>query len=140
VWGIFVFGELHDAPRAVLAQVVGGSLVMAIGAGLIALSSVSRSEHLRWEDAAAREGGRYAVDPEYTRLRIAGESAGAVRRRTWVDWLVVGFASAIIIAFAVAARPPQIQLHIGWTAALVVATVAMLGGAGGALWRATRFN
>jgi hypothetical protein len=46
----------------------------------------------------------------------------------------------IIIAFAVAARPPQIDVHIGWTAALVVATIAMLAGAGGALWRATRFN
>lgn len=140
VWGIFVFGELHGAPRSVLAQVVGGSIVMAIGAGLIALSSVSRSEHLRWEEAAAREGSRYDVDPEYTRLRIAGEAAGAVRRRTWIDWTVVGVATVIIIAFAVAARPPQIDVHIGWAAALVVATIAMLAGAGGALWRATRFN
>jgi len=124
----------------VLGQVVGGSIVMAIGAGLIALSSVSRSEHEHWEEAAAREGGRYEVDPEYTRLRIAGESAGAVRRRTWIDWVVVGSATAIIIAFAVVARPPQIEVHVGWTAALIVATVAMLAGAGGMLWRATRFN
>jgi drug/metabolite transporter (DMT)-like permease len=140
VWGIFVFGELHDAARGVLAQVVGGSIVMAIGAGLIALSSVSESEHLRWEEAAAREGERYDVDPEYTRARIAGEAAGAVRRRTWIDWLVVGVATAIIVVFALEARSPQIAVHAGWTAALVVATVAMLAGAGGALWRATRFN
>ena len=113
---------------------------MAIGAGLIALSSVTGSEHRRWEQAAAREGARYDVDPEYTRLRIAGESALAIRRRTWIDWLVVGVASAVIIAFAVVARPPQISVHVGWAVALVIATIAMLGAAGGALWRATRFN
>jgi hypothetical protein len=53
---------------------------------------------------------------------------------------VVGLASAIIIAFAVIARPPQISAHIGWAVALVIATIAMLAAAGGALWRATRFN
>ena len=140
LWGILVFGELRSAPSAILAQVVGGSIVMAIGAGLIALSSVTSSEHQRWEQAAAREGARYDVDPEYTRLRITGESALAVRRRTWIDWLVVGVASAIIVAFAVIARPPQISAHIGWAVALVIATIAMLAAAGGALWRATRFN
>ena len=113
---------------------------MAIGAGLIALSSVSRSEHLRWEEAAAREGDRYRVDPEYTRARIAGESAGAVRRRSWIDWVVVGIATAIIVAFAAIARAPQIDVAAGWTVALVVATIAMLVVAGGALWRVTRFN
>ena len=140
LWGILVFGELRAAPHSVLAQVIGGSIVMAVGAGLIALSSVSTSEHRRWEQAAAHEGNRYDVDPEYTRARIAGEAAGAVRRRTWIDWLIVAAASAIIIAFAIAARPPQISVHIGWTAALVVATIAMLAAAGGALWRTTRFN
>jgi hypothetical protein len=140
LWGILVFGELRAAPHSVLAQVIGGSIVMAIGAGLIALSSVSTSEHRRWEEAAANEGSRYDVDPEYTKARIAGEAAGAVRRRTWIDWLIVATASAIIVGFAIAARPPQIRVHIGWTAALIVATTAMLGAAGGALWRTTRFN
>jgi hypothetical protein len=140
LWGILVFGELRSARGAVLAQVVGGSIVMAAGAGLIALSSVSSSEHREWEDAAAREGDRYSVDPDYTRARIAGEAAGAVRRRTWIDWTVVGVATAILLGFAVIARAPQIDVRIGWTGALVAATIAMLVVAGGALWRATRFN
>src|SRR5437016_1631429 len=67
LWGILVFGELRSAAHSTLAQVVGGSIVMALGAGIIALSSVSRSEHLRWEEAAARDGKRYHVDPDYTR-------------------------------------------------------------------------
>jgi drug/metabolite transporter (DMT)-like permease len=141
LWGVLVFGELRDAPHSVLAQVVGGSVVMALGAGLIALSSVSRKEHAHWQDAAEREGDRYGVDPEYTRARIAGEDlAGRRRRRTWIDFAVVGVATAIIIGFAIVARTPQIPLRGSWALALVVATVGMLAAVGTALWRTTRFN
>src|SRR5947209_15830435 len=61
LWGIVVFGELHNASGSVLSKVVGGSLVMAIGAGVIALSSVSRTEHARRQEAAGREGARYGA-------------------------------------------------------------------------------
>jgi glucose uptake protein GlcU len=140
LWGILVFGELRGAPHSVLAQVIGGSIVMAVGAGLIALSSVSRKEHLRWEDAALREGERYKVDAAYTRARMAGEDPGVSRRRTWVDWLVVSAATITIVGFALVARPPQIAVSWGWATVLVIATLAMLVGAGAALWKATRFN
>ena len=141
LWGILVFGELRSAPHSVLAQVIGGSIVMAIGAGIIALSSVSRSEHLRWQKAAASEGARYGVDPEYTRSRIAGENTTSIARpRTWIDWLVVGVATAIIVGFALVARAPQIALRWEWAAVLAVATLGMLVGVGAALWRTTRFN
>ncbi|HEX6629058.1 MAG TPA: EamA family transporter [Gemmatimonadaceae bacterium] len=142
LWGILVFGELSSASGSVLTQVVGGSLVMALGAGIIALSSVDRREHSRWQEAAAREGERYGVRAEYTQARIAGESGtiGATRRRSALDWIVVGVATAIIIAFGVVARPPQISINLGWALALIVATVAMLVSAASGLWRATRFN
>ena len=122
-----------------LAQVIGGSIVMAIGAGVIALSSVSRKEHAHWQQAAASEGKRYGVDPEYTRARIAGEGA-ARSARTWIDWLIVGIATAVIVGFALMARAPQIAIRWEWALALVIATLAMLAAAGIALWRATRFN
>ena len=142
LWGILVFGELRSAGGSVLAQVVGGSLVMAIGAGVIALSSVDPCEHDRWQAEAEREGARYGVKAAYTQARIAGESGaiGAVRRRRALDWIVVAVATAIIIAFALVARSPQISIHLGWALALIVATLAMLLGAGSALWKATRFN
>jgi drug/metabolite transporter (DMT)-like permease len=141
LWGILVFGELRGASHSVLAQVIGGSIVMALGAGVIALSSVSRSEHLRWQKAAASEGARYGVDPEYTRSRIAGEDTTSIARgRTWIDWLVVSVAMATIIAFALVARAPQIALRSGSAAVLIVVTLGMLIGVGAALWRTTRFN
>jgi hypothetical protein len=102
---------------------------------------VSRSEHLRWQKTAASEGARYGVDPEYTRSRIAGEdTTWIIRRRTWIDWLVVSVATATIVGFALVARSPQIALRGGWAALLVVATLGMLVGVGTALWRTTRFN
>ena len=142
LWGILVFGELRSASGSVLAQVIGGSIIMALGAGVIALSSVDRREHLRWQEAAEREGNRYGVRAEYTQARIAGEAGAidATRRRSPLDWLVVGVATAIIIAFALVARAPQISIRPGWSLALIVATIGMLATAASALWRATRFN
>ena len=141
LWGILVFGELRTASSGILTQVVLGSIIMAAGAAVIALSSVSRSEHARWEEAALREGASYGVDPEYTQARIAGENPEAFRRRrSWIDWLVVAVATAIIVWFAVQARAPQIALNGGWATALVIATLAMLAAAGVSLWRTTRFN
>ena len=60
-WGILVFGELRGRGLSLYAQVIGGSLLMAAGAGAIALSSVTRKEHGRWHEAAHREGKRYGV-------------------------------------------------------------------------------
>src|SRR2546425_8986164 len=51
LWGILVFGELRGGTHTLYSQVIGGSLVMALGAGVIALSSVKPSEHRRWEEA-----------------------------------------------------------------------------------------
>src|SRR5579862_4163125 len=59
LWGILVFHELRGAGRTVYAQVAGGSLLMALGAVAIALSSATEDEHNSWQDAAAREGRRY---------------------------------------------------------------------------------
>ncbi|HEY0528659.1 MAG TPA: GRP family sugar transporter [Gemmatimonadaceae bacterium] len=141
LWGILVFGELRTASSGILTQVVLGSVVMAAGAAVIALSSVSRSEHSRWQEAASREGAQYGVDADYTQSRIAGENPAAfVRSRSWIDWLIVAVATAIIVWFALQARAPQIALNSGWALLLIAATIAMLGAAGLALWRTTRFN
>jgi glucose uptake protein GlcU len=140
-WGILVFRELAGAQRSVFAQVIGGSLVMALGALVIALSSVRQSEHRHWQQAAAREAERYGVDPAYTYARAAGRESSATRhRRTWVDWLIVGVATATLLGFAAIARAPQLSVHWGWATALVLAMVATLAGCGSALWRTTKFS
>jgi drug/metabolite transporter (DMT)-like permease len=141
LWGALVFSELRGSSRPVLAQIVGGSIVMAIGAGVIALSSVTRSEHSEWEKAALREGERYGVDAEYTRARGQGRDASGARyRRTWVDWLVVGIATVTLIGFASIAEAPQLAIRRDWALGLSLATVAVLAGSGIALWKTTRFS
>ncbi|HEX2781100.1 MAG TPA: GRP family sugar transporter [Gemmatimonadaceae bacterium] len=141
LWGILVFGELRDAPGGVLAKVVAGSLIMALGTAVIAFSSAGEREHRRWREAAAREGERYRIDPRYTRARGAGHEAPAiVPRRTALDWIVVLVATAILVGFAAIAQRPSIAVHGGWAVALVLATLGVLAACGVALWRTTRFN
>jgi drug/metabolite transporter (DMT)-like permease len=140
LWGIFVFGELRGAAHGVLTQVVSGSIVMAIGAGVIALSSVTHSEHERWRKRASAEGERYGVDPEYTAAAVAGKGTARAHQRTWVDWLIVAGATAVLIAFASVARAPQIAVHWGWVGVLAIAMFALLAACGIALWKTTRFG
>jgi drug/metabolite transporter (DMT)-like permease len=139
LWGIFVFGELRSAAPGVLTQVVTGSIVMAIGAGVIALSSVTHSEHERWRQRASAEGERYGVDPEYTAASVSGQSSQQAHRRTWVDWAIVLAATAILVAFASVARRPEIAVSWTWIGALAIAMIALLAACGVALWRTTRF-
>ncbi|HYT83405.1 MAG TPA: GRP family sugar transporter [Gemmatimonadales bacterium] len=140
LWGTLVFAELRGGSRAAYAQVIGGSLLMAAGAAAIALASATGREHRRWQAAATRESARYGVDPAYVRAALAGESTATGRARTWLDWALVLGATAVFVAAALVARVPELTLAGAPLAALVLATLALLGGSGFLLWRTTRFN
>src|SRR5882672_10668067 len=142
LWGIFVFGELHSRSSTTYLQVVGGSLLMMLGVGAVAFSSVSGGEQAHWKEAAQREGRRYGVAPDYVEARMDGRQAAgesAPSRTVW-DWLLVAVASAIFVFFAAMARIPQMSLHWGPAALLTAALVVLLLLCGVALWRTTRFN
>lgn len=147
LWGILVFGELHGRSASLYMQVIGGSLLMAAGAGAIALSSVTRGEHARWKQAADRESLRYGVDSDFVNAGLSGNdstsSPDALKnksRRTSLDYLLVFTASTIFIALAVLARSPNISLNWPALAALVLAMLIFLLSCGLALWKITRFN
>jgi hypothetical protein len=106
---------------------------------VIALSSVTHSEHERWRQRASAEGERYGVDPEYTAASVSGQSSQQAHRRTWVDWAIVLAATAILVAFASVARRPEIAVSWTWIGALAIAMIALLAACGVALWRTTRF-
>src|SRR5213594_897709 len=135
-WGILVFGELKGAAGASYAQVIGGSLLMAAGAAAIALATARPEEHLRWQEAAGREGARYGVDPAYVRSGLAGEGT-TVRTRTWLDWGIVIAATAVFVGSGLVARVPELAVGGGAMVALVVASLGLLGGTGWLLWRTT---
>src|SRR5947199_6887356 len=114
LWGVFVFGELKGAGSGVYWRVIGGSLLMAAGAGAIALATAPGREHRRWQEAGARESGRYGVATEYVYARMDGRQAAgesAPSRSVW-DWLLVAAATAIFVVFASMARVPQLSLNL----------------------------
>ena len=140
LWGILVFGELAGSGGAVYAQVVGGSIIMALGAGAIALSTAPGAEHRRWQEAARREAERYGVELAYVGARLSGYDSDASRRRSVWDWLIVGVATAVFISFAANAQAPELQIHHAWALGLTLAMLGLLGGCGFALWRTTRLG
>ena len=138
LWGTLVFGELHGAGHA-LTQTIAGSVLMALGAAAIAFATATGVEHLRWQVAAHREGARYGVDAQYVRAGLSGHGTAA-RRRTWLDWMVVLIATAVLVGFGLVARVPELAFAGGAMAALVGASLLLLVGTGYALWRVTGFN
>lgn len=141
LWGVLVFGELQGQTASVYAKVIGGSLLMVLGAASVALSSATKSEYRSWQEAAQRESERYQVDIEYVASRMEGRDTGApTARRTWVDYLVVAVAIAAFAALASIAQIPAIPLEWGYLIALSALMVAVLVAAGLALWRMTKFG
>jgi len=141
LWGILVFHELRRGGHALYAEVIGGSILMTIGAVAIALSSATKQEHVRWQDAAEREGKKYGVEQSYVRAGIEGkEFEGGENRRTLLDWFLVAGVIAVFLALACMARLPPVDVSWGWAAAITLAMMTLLGGCMIALWRITRFN
>ena len=125
LWGLFVFGELHGMAAGHFAKVVSGSLLMAAGAGAIALASVTRAEHVHWRGAAEQEALRYGIDENFLNSGATGTATAtnAPPSRSWLDWILVACASGIFLYLASVARMPQIPLH--WPA-LILLTLALL--------------
>jgi hypothetical protein len=141
MWGTLVFGELSSASGATLTRVIGGSLLMAAGAFAIALSSANQNENACWQKAAAREAEKYGIDAEYVQARLLGEEHAWVKgSRSWADWGLLSGAMAIIAAFAVNARMPQLHWNWPWMTLLVAAMAALLLASGVVLWRLTKFS
>jgi glucose uptake protein GlcU len=141
LWGVLVFHELQGGTRTIYAQVTGGSLLMALGAVAIALSSATEREHSSWRNAAEREGLRYGVEDEYVRAGMEGRSFGtAQHKRTLLDWLLILGTTALFVALAAIARLPSIGISLGWAVVLTAAMLALLMAGGIALWRTTRFR
>ena len=135
VWGILVFHELRGGSQRVYTQVIGGSILMPLGAVAIALSSASGLEHSRWR--AAAEG----VGDDYMRAGIEGRETGRRgRHRTFIDWLLVASVTAIFGALATMARNPSMDINLPWAALVSAAMLVLLVGCSLALWRTTRFS
>jgi glucose uptake protein GlcU len=142
LWGILVFGELHGRGVSTYMQVIGGSVLMMLGVGAIALSSATGKEQSRWKGAAQRESQRYNVSADYVEARMDGrQAAGELRSsRSALDWLLVAVATGVFAVFATMARAPRLSFHWGPAVVLSAATLILLLVCGLTLWRTTRFH
>src|SRR3989454_4883104 len=80
IWGVFVFGELKGGDPALYWRVVGGSLLMAVGAGAIAFATAPGREHRRWPGKGGRGSAPPRAGPGHAAAGVAGEDSRGTRR------------------------------------------------------------
>jgi len=140
LWGVLAFSELRGGSHTIYAEVIGGSIIMALGACAVAVSSTTQREHVSWQDAALRESRRYGLDHDYVLAGMTGKAYEKAAHRTWLDWTLAAISIAVIVGFALMARKPVIQLSLGAVTGLVVAMLILLFACGLVLWKTTKFS
>src|ERR1700729_2543861 len=89
-WGALVFGELRGADRQHMLLVIGGSVLMILGALAISTAVASAKEHSSTNEALLRECLRYGLDYDKTIMAQAGDEFGGTKeKRRWWDYLIV---------------------------------------------------
>src|SRR5262249_14995524 len=127
LWAILVFGEFRERGLSVYAQVIGGSVLMAVGAGVISVSSAAEREREQWRQAADRECKRYGTDQEYVQAGFEGREAKDIDAgRSAADWAVMTVVAVIFCSLAWSARSPQISVRWPLAIAFAVLLLAIL--------------
>ena len=142
LWGVLVFGELHGRSATTYGQVIGGSMLMVVGAGAIVFSSATKKENSQWRAAAKREAVRYGLSTEFVEARLDGQRSPEepAPSRSLIDWLFVALASGVFVYFASIAEIPRIGANWGPAALLAALSLVLLGFCGVYLWQVTRFQ
>jgi glucose uptake protein GlcU len=139
-WGALVFGELATADRQHKLLVIGGSLIMIVGALAISTAVASAKENSSTDEAVLRECNRYGLDYHRTIMAQAGdEFGGKDERRRWWDYAIVLTATGVFVWLGVHAVVPPIAMHLQWVGVLGLLLVLSLTVGGWSLWRRTRF-
>ncbi len=139
-WGALVFGELATADRQHMLLVIGGSLMMIVGALAISTAVASAKENSSTNEAVLRECNRYGLDYNKTLLAQAGdEFGGKEEKRRWWDYAIVLIATAVFITLGVRAVVPPLAMDTRWVMILSSMLVLSLGAGAWSLWRRTRF-
>jgi glucose uptake protein GlcU len=140
-WGALVFGELASANRGHLLLVLGGSVLMIVGALAISTAVASSREHLSRNEALERECVRYGLDyREVLQAQSGDEFGGRSERRRWWDYTIVLAATGLFVWLGVHAVVPPLAMNLPWVTSLSALLAIALGGGGWALWRQTRFS
>jgi glucose uptake protein GlcU len=139
-WGALVFGELATADRPHKLLVVGGSIVMILGALSISTAVASEREDTSKNEAVLRECRRYGLDYYRTLAAQSGdEFGGRNERRRWWDYAIVLAATGVFVWLGLRAVVPPLAMDLRWIAVLGGLLLLSLIAGGWSLWRRTRF-
>lgn len=139
-WGALVFGELATADRQHRLLVIGGSLIMILGALAISTAVASSKENSSTNEAVLRECNRYGLDYQRTIMAQAGdEFGGRDERRRWWDYAIVLAATGVFVWLGVHAVVPPVAMNLRWVGVLGLLLVLSLIVGGWSLWRRTKF-
>src|SRR3984957_12318928 len=140
-WGALVFGELAHSDAKHMALVIGGSLIMILGALAISTAVASAKEQTSTNETVLRECTRYGLDYDKTLIAHAGdEFGGKEQRRRWWDYAIVLAATGIFVVLGARAVMPPITMNLTWIAVLgAVLLLSMMAG-GWSLWKRTNFS
>jgi hypothetical protein len=135
-----VFGELSGTDLTHKLMVLGGSLIMILGALAISTAVAGAREHHSRNLAIERECDRYGLDYVSVIAAQAGSEFDAGERRRWWDYAIVAAAVAIFLWLGLQARIPDIAMNRGWLLALVIVLIGSLLYCGLRLRRQTGFS
>jgi glucose uptake protein GlcU len=140
-WGALVFGELSLVPFTQKLLVVGGSVVMILGALSISSALAEEGEQSSMEKALVEECERYDMDYHRVLAEYRGSDSGNNQeRRGWWDYLIVAFAAGIFVWLGRNAAIPSIAVNAHWLAILAIIMLITLGACCWALWKMTKFS
>jgi glucose uptake protein GlcU len=140
-WGALVFGELIHADARQKMLVLGGSLIMIVGALFISTAKASAGEHSSRDEALEQECNRYGLNYNEVLLAQSGDEFGhGPDRRRWWDYAIILAATAIFIWLACKAAVPPLTMNLRWVAVLAVILLVSLVGCGYRLYKQTRFS
>lgn len=140
-WGALVFGELAHADFTHQMLVLGGSLVMILGALAISTAVASEQEHASHRVAIARECDRYQLPYDQVLASQQGDEFNTrEEKRQWWDYLIVAVALGVFVALGTMATVPPLEMNVPWMIVLGVVLVISLVGCGIRLNRDTRFS
>lgn len=140
-WGALVFYELAHADHQHLLLVVGGSLMMILGALGIGTAVASGKEQASTENAVLRECRRYGLDYAQTLRAMSGdELSGHGGGRRWWDYAIIAAATGVFILLGSHATVPHLAMNLHWVAALSGILLLSLAGGAWALKRRTQFS
>ena len=140
-WGALVFGELAHSDTRHMALVIGGSLIMILGALAISTAVASAKEQTSTNEAVLRECIRYGLDYGKTLTAQSGDEFGEKeRRRRWWDYAIVLAATGIFVVLGIRAVMPPVTMDLRWVAALGAVLLLSLMAGGWSLWKRTHFS